>query len=200
MGEEGEGGKADQNSEPFTTSVCIIGPNGSGKSIFALHMASAYLADCIQETSMTKRAPFRLPIILYISTDFTFTMANGAWSKFALNQPFLRKDPFFSNDPMRKISKPVRIPLKPCKPTDMAEMLNQFEREDYERNRVVFVDIASYTAGDDWGFLHRLLSLLPEPERSEDPRHLVVIDAIEGFEAFAGEVNAFGEKSTRRSP
>jgi hypothetical protein len=64
---------------------------------------------------------------------------------------------------------------------------------------VCFIDLAQATAGDDWGFVHRLLSVLDRPEKPEDPRHLVLLDAVEGFETLVGDLNAFGEKSTRRA-
>src|SRR5205085_12479607 len=113
-----------------------------------------------------------------------------------------RTDPFAppASGPARK-EEPIE--LFRIAPTALAKNFDLVEKEE-NRGKVIFVDMASYTAGDDWGFLHKLLSLMPMPEsgdpRTDDaPRHLVVVDAIEGFEALAGEVNAFGEKSTRRS-
>ncbi len=177
-------------AKAYTTSVCVVGPNGTGKSIFALHMASTYLADCMATT------PRLLPIVLYVSTDFTFNMAHTVWHDFALNLPFSRKDPFGPVGIKPPQYREREIELDNCFPTAIAE---EFDRIENEKQRVVFVDLASYTAGDDWGFLHKLLSLLPSPTSPKAPRHLVVIDAIEGFEVLAGELNAFGEKSTRRS-
>lgn len=181
--------EVDDDKDAFTTSVCIVGPNGTGKSIFGLHMASRYLADC-----RAAKAKEESPVVLYISTDFTFNMAAEVWRKFALDLPFLRSDPF---DPVccRPDAKPEPlISFQRCNPTMLAGDFDPVEK----RDSVVFVDIATYTAGDDWGFLHKLLSLLPMPA-AKAPRHLVVIDAIEGFEALAGDLNAFGEQSTRRS-
>src|ERR1051325_2215506 len=175
--------------EVFNTSICIIGPTGTGKSIFALHMASKYLADCID-------AEEALPIVLYVSTDLTFNMANRAWTNFNLGHPFVRSDPFCTG-----VQKPPRSPdpqirLELSHPNNLA---SDFESIVMTRGRVIFVDMASNTAGDDWGFLHKLISLLPAPGNDNDPRRLIVMDAIEGFEALAGELNAFGQKSTRRS-
>ncbi len=189
-GKNGHSGKKDRVESSFTTSVCIIGPTGTGKSIFALHMASTYLSDCIQEPDV------ELPAILYISTDLTYKMANRAWTNFALDYPLSRCDPFL---PRRRVDEEHSIRLVKCDPTGLAE---NFQIVDQEKGHVLFLDMAAYTAGDDWGFLHKLLSLLPMPKddpAKPSPRHLVVIDAIEGFEALAGNVNAFGEKSTRRS-
>ncbi len=181
--------------ESFTTSVCIIGPTGTGKSIFALHMASTYLSDC-QEEQKLPGSNIELPAVLYISTDLTYKMAHRAWTNFALDYPLSRRDPFEPRPPLDD-GKPMD--LVKCHPTGLAE---NFRIIDQEKGHVVFLDMAAYTAGDDWGFLHKLLSLLSMPKddgATPSPRHLVVIDAIEGFEALSGDVNAFGEKSTRRS-
>jgi KaiC/GvpD/RAD55 family RecA-like ATPase len=188
IGEEGN------EKGDFTTSVCLIGPDGTGKSIFGLHMASTYLADCI--ASRAKDPKEELPAVLYVSTDFTFNMANRVWRKFALNYPFSRKDPFGPINTRPDLDPKKEIELEQHNPTTLAEEYDLIEKK---RGNVIFVDIASYTAGDDWGFLHKLVSLLPKPDNIKAPRHLIVIDAIEGFEALAGELNAFGEKSTRRS-
>lgn len=173
-----------------TTSVCIVGPTGTGKSIFALHMASTYLADCRAEQS--RKPDVDLPTVLYVSTDLTHNMAERAWANFALNRPGQRRDPF---RPTGVSDDETEILLKECQPISLAE---HFDITKTEKSNVIFLDMAGYTAGDDWGFLHKILSLLPAP-KEKDPRHLVVIDAIEGFEALAGKLNAFGEKSTRRS-
>lgn len=191
----GQAGKTDKTESFFTTSVCIIGPTGTGKSIFALHMASAYMSDCKREQELV-RGSIELPTVLYISTDLTYKMAHRAWSNFALDYPLNRCDPFHPR-PNEGTEKPIE--LVKCHPTSLAE---NFEIIDEQKGNVLFLDMAAYTAGDDWGFLHKLLSLLPMPKddgATPSPRQLVVIDAIEGFEALAGNVNAFGENSTRRS-
>src|SRR5262245_52302648 len=73
-----ENSVADAAEGIFTTSVCIIGPTGTGKSIFALHMASTYLADCILEKSRKPKSTIEIPSVLYISTDLTYKMADRA--------------------------------------------------------------------------------------------------------------------------
>jgi KaiC len=196
-GDENAGPQSAAAKQTITTSICLIGPSGTGKSIFGLHMASTYLADCLRD-DRDRDDPDRrrLPAVLYVSTDLTYNMACLAWNNFALDRPFSRRDPF---GPHREPEdRDDRIELRHFEPTALAKNFEQVEAE-VHRGHVIFVDMASYTAGDDWGFLHKLLALLPLPEGDEEPRHLVVVDAIEGFEALAGEVNAFGEKSTRRS-
>lgn len=187
---------AGENNGVPTTSVCIVGPTGTGKSIFALHMASTYLADCCAEQKrvLSIGKEFSLPTVLYVSTDLTHNMAQRAWSNFALDRPARRREPFHSNDGKAR-SDDVELVLRECRPISLAE---KFDLTTTDNTKVIFLDMAGYTAGDDWGFLHKILSLLPQP-RDGHPRHLVVIDAIEGFEALAGKLNAFGEKSTRRS-
>lgn len=64
--------------------------------------------------------------------------------------------------------------------------------------RMAFVDLAARTAGDDWAFVHRLLGVLENPGPLA-PRHMVVIDAIEGLETFGGEMDAYGEPGLRRA-
>src|SRR5258708_33339864 len=56
------------------TGICIMGPDGTGKSVFALHLASQYLADCLDESDDDKDVrdsdkKDELPKIYYISTD-----------------------------------------------------------------------------------------------------------------------------------
>ena len=192
----GTPGSEDARRGVPTTSVCVVGPTGTGKSIFALHMASTYLSDCRAEKTISEQRgkEISLPTVLYVSTDLSHNMAQRAWSNFSLDRPKHRRDPFVS-EVSPKEDEDIEIHLKECDPILLAKDFNitQTKKDD-----VIFLDMAGYTAGDDWGFLHKILSLLPAP-KNNDPRHLVIIDAIEGFEALAGKLNAFGEKSTRRS-
>ena len=208
--EEKQNGISDM---PMTSSVCLTGPDGTGKSVFSLHIASHYLADCIDET----RKPFAeeskkcsCPKVLYISTDLTYKMALKGWNNFALDRPFERREPLIELKEGRKKQKDpkVKIHLKQYFPSgdgnSAKSIINYLERDVYKffsgttEGEVCFVDLASRTAGDDWGFVHRLLSTLEEPS-GDKPRHLVVLDAVEGFETLVGDLNAFGEKSSRRS-
>src|SRR5712691_7151261 len=54
-----------------TSSICLRGPDGTGKSVFSLHIASRYLADCIDATAKTNADDWikTCPKVLYISTD-----------------------------------------------------------------------------------------------------------------------------------
>jgi len=190
-------GDGDADAVTPTTSVCIVGPTGTGKSIFALHLASTYLADCrTEQARIPKSRQLSLPTVLYVSTDLTHNMAQRAWANFSLDRPIHRREPFVAaaHSPKNE-SESIEIRLKECRPNTLAE---EFDITETENSNVIFLDMAGHTAGDDWGFLHKILSLLPQPKNGA-ARHLVVIDAIEGFEALAGKLDAFGEKSTRRS-
>src|SRR5262249_27464147 len=70
-------------------------------------------------------------------------------------------------------------------------------QEDSHAREVYFVDLASNTAGDDWGFVSRVLSVLVRAERSLP--HLMIVDSVEGFETLVGERDAYGESQPRRS-
>lgn len=193
---------AEYKEESLTTSVCLIGPDGTGKSVLALHLAARYMADCYKE-----REDFRarhtgpglatkLPHVLYISTDLTHSMAKTMWDNFDLSHPFRRQDPFATGTEEKFAPEllNVALELNETLPTDMHEILAD-ERDPFQ---VCFVDLAQATAGDDWAFVHRMLSVL-DPPKSSRPRHLVLLDAVEGFETLVGDLNTFGEKSTRRS-
>jgi KaiC/GvpD/RAD55 family RecA-like ATPase len=172
----------------LTTSLCLIGPDGAGKSVLALHLAAQYLADL----KSNHEDP---PKVLYISTDLTFSMAETVWDKFDLRHPFARKEPFSSARNWDR--KMIPLGLKQFFPNQ----LNKFLAETDSGDEVCFVDLAQATAGDDWGFVHRMLSVLDGSENKPKnaPRHLVLLDAVEGFETQAGDLNAFGDRSTRRS-
>jgi KaiC/GvpD/RAD55 family RecA-like ATPase len=153
---------------PGSTSLCLIGPDGTGKSVFALHLAASYV--------MNHRAadPAKAPRVLYFSTDLKHEMAERMWNDFKLG-PRLESiviDPDYTGLVRFLAEKPPQS--------------------------VGFVDLASATAGDDWGLLNRVLSVLGKPAGG-DGRHLIVIDAIEGFETMVGDFDAFGQKSSRRA-
>ncbi|HXQ68850.1 MAG TPA: ATPase domain-containing protein, partial [Pyrinomonadaceae bacterium] len=206
--------QAQQNGQPkglpITSSICLAGPDGTGKSILSLHLASRYLTDCLLDCiKRTQPARCPNPRVLYISTDLTYKMALKGWRDFGLDKQLVRRDPLLELKKGRKAppEKQLVINLEPYTPSAPGRSTKSIV--DYLENyapasganlkaEVCFVDLASSTAGDDWGFVHRLLSALDEPDQM-DPRHLVILDAVEGFETLVGDLNAFGEKSSRRS-
>jgi hypothetical protein len=175
-------------NDVLTTSLCLIGPDGTGKSVLALHLAARYLADCKAEGEEPPR-------VLYISTDLTHSMAETVWDNFDLRHPLTRHEPFVA-DQKKKLAEPVVLGLAAKLPKDMNKVLAENKNDGDE---VCFIDLAQVTAGDDWGFVHRILSVIDPPHSAGDPRHLVLLDAVEGFETLVGDLNAFGEKATRRS-
>jgi hypothetical protein len=187
-------GHADSLNARIATSICLIGPDGTGKSVLALHLAAQYMADCkVAVNEADRKACKQLPKVFYISTDLTHSMAREAWGNFDLLRPFLRKDPFATGTG----SDPDTSSLKLLEKTP--KQMNQVLANRDNRFEVYFVDLAQSTAGDDWGFVHRLLSVLDMPVDDTAPRDLLLLDAVEGFETLVGDINAFGDKSTRRS-
>lgn len=67
-----------------------------------------------------------------------------------------------------------------------------------DKGKVAFVDLAAETAGDDWGYVSRIVKQLPTPEPKQ-PLHLIVIDAVEGLEMLVGDTDAYGQTRSRRS-
>jgi KaiC/GvpD/RAD55 family RecA-like ATPase len=206
---EGRGDKRGGKRRANTSSICLTGPDGTGKSIFSLHMAAHYLADCLMALPPEERDE-SCPKIFYISTDLTYKMAFKGWQHFGLSYPFLRREPLVElkegRSKQARKSPYVKVNLKPYLPSgrDTESIVHYIEEHKPESRgslleaTVCFVDLASATAGDDWGFVHRLLSSL-EPPKQNMPRHFAVLDAVEGFETLVGELNAFGEPSSRRS-
>lgn len=164
-----------------SSSICIIGPDGVGKSVFALHLASRYSAEC-------QRRKVK-PLVFYISTDLNHEIAKEMWRNFGLGTPAADRDPFSKNS---GIAGAETVELKTVKPDGLEAVLTS-----PPTNSVIFVDLAAHTAGDDWGFLHRFLAVLEKKPGAEN--HLVIIDAVEGFETYVGEMDAFGERTSRRA-
>ncbi len=201
----------DENKKDMddATGICLMGPDGTGKSVFALHLASQYLADCLGERAAGDQ--IELPKIYYISTDLNEDKAKRIWSNFALNRPFDRKVPFeeIKHPCLEKLSKSrkrrilerlkdTKIELDKYTPQNVDAYVQPNPNGKDKQRGICFIDLAATTAGDDWGFAYRLLALMQQPEDGH-PRHLVIIDAVEGFETYVGELDAFGEASSRRA-
>lgn len=179
----GPGGESNEQMDAL--SLCLIGSDGVGKSILAMHLVSKYRSDFGSE-----------PFIFYASTDLTHGRAAVSWENFALDYPQDRiEDPFDYlqvEERVEQIPDPTKaIQLKSCEP------LND-PLPGKSGGEVLFLDLATHTTGDDWGYLNRLLASLPCPADNE-PRHLLVVDAVEGLEVLVGETDAFGQLRDRRS-
>jgi KaiC/GvpD/RAD55 family RecA-like ATPase len=170
------------SSRNESTSISLIGPEGSGKSIFALHLVSRYLADVAPHGNTDAR-------VLYVSTDLSHARACKIWHNFDLGWNCPRRDPFsrlYADN--TQILTPLQ--LRSHKDPVSAWLLGTLTAE------VAFIDLAQTTAGDDWGLIMRLVASLP---KLTDAQHLIVIDALEGFETLTGERDVFGETMSRRS-
>lgn len=184
-------------AEKETTSIAIIGPDGTGKSVLGLHLASRYAADCWERGA-------KQPYVLYVSTDLNYEVAlHRLWNAFWLDVPAARKIPFARKKHYPRPEGPeTEVKLTQIHPlSNMADFLQKPDAQERRRKlslEVGFVDLARNTVGDDWGYLTRLLGLLP-PLDGHEPNHLVVIDAVEGFEMLVGDRDAFGEPASRRA-
>lgn len=186
--------------------LAIDGSDGCGKSILALHAATAYwrLTRCV------KKNTFGIyPSILYISSDWPLEQAQKTFNEFNLCRPYQRYKTLYSKFNLkvtpktrsffeRNLSKMLEIvPISPTSSKDIAKIINGKRKTD----AIYFVDLQKETAGDDWQFINRLVGLLPISHNKAKLTypHLVIIDAVEGMEVYAGNRDCFGEKRPRRS-
>jgi KaiC/GvpD/RAD55 family RecA-like ATPase len=182
------------------TSMSLIGPDGSGKSVLALHLASRYFADNDDRAR-----------VIYVSTDLSYSRAQQVWSNFALDRATQRLVPFAWDyelaDPEKEdfwTYKEGRDAgaLKWYSPEpsgasgDTSAPVEKFLVGDNSQG-IAFVDLATASAGDDWAFLCRLVATLESGEKGA-PRHLLIVDAIEGFEVFDEDSDRYGQKLSRR--
>ena len=68
-----------------------------------------------------------------------------------------------------------------------------------ELNEVHFLDLASYSGGDDWGLINQIVGLLSCKFKEAATPHLLIVDAVEGLETMAGNYDRFGLNRSRRS-
>jgi KaiC/GvpD/RAD55 family RecA-like ATPase len=182
-----------------TTSLCIIGPDGTGKSVFGLHLAAQYMADADLSAMFTEggaKKPW-CPRVLYVSTDLKHPVAALMWDNFGLHRPNCREFPFNWGYRLGRPHADRQVELTRLDPGAM-ESAVLAALPDTGKPRVHFVDLVSRTMGDDWSFISRLLAVLKTPGNGCAP-HLLIIDAVEGFETLVGEKDAFGETTSRRA-
>ena len=149
------------------------------------------------------------PLVLYaVSTDLSYSMAHDrTWIPFGLNYPGRRIVPFDTTGPTGNTPQSaIAVKLTKFQPFSndsingrgsVSAFINHHP-EEADPLEVGFVDLAANTAGDDWGFINRMLALLPVPGK-RDPIHLMILDAVEGFETLVGDLDAYGQISSRRS-
>ncbi len=177
------------------TSLCIVGADGSGKTVLGLHLAARYVADCHHRDAEA------LPYVIYAASDLSYGTTKTMWTNFDLYHPNssevcrCRWADWMDWDS-------VHVGLRHCSPLapseDPVEALPGVMSAGKVKADVLFLDLASNTAGDDWAYLTRLLASLPKPA-PDQPRHLLVLDSVEGLEALTGQWDAHGEVRDRRS-
>jgi KaiC/GvpD/RAD55 family RecA-like ATPase len=192
-------------SEPAI--ITIIGPVGSGKSLLALHLASRYLADHLAFHDLKA---------IYLSTDLTYHRADKTWKSFRLNYPNLREIPFYGES-QNDGKMACKIPLEEFDPLagtivnehELSALAKYLRSAPSHHPTLGLVDFINKPVGDAWGFASRVLGALqdpkpivPEGNTAKDhtpPRHLVIVDTVEGFESIVGERDDTGEESTLRA-
>lgn len=212
--------KSQNDSASVRWTAAIVGPDGCGKSLLALHLASNYLSGHsvqpdVKPAAETESDPAIQPAVIYVSTDLSVDQARAQWRAFGLGSPdarvaaiseaYARKIPFvemsggegtYGSDNSHG-ERPADIDLTEIKPSILNEKSRLSEVLTGPHKTLYFVDLQSQTAGDDWGFINRLVGLLPE--QTTGRRHLVIVDAVEGLETFVGQRDAFGQDRDRRS-
>lgn len=185
-------GNRDTTLDLDPTSITIIGPDGTGKSLLSLHLASTYAATATEGPQHAR--------VLYVSTDLKFKKAKKVWDNFQLGIPGKRQIPFeHASDREVRSQKNLPVELRELTPELSGDsLLVEFlEDDDKSKGTVGFVDLASHSAGDDWGAVNRILAVLQRG--ISESRHLIVIDSVAGFETLVGTLDGFGEASSRRA-
>lgn len=187
--------------------ACIAGPDGVGKSILALSAASTYAA--------TNRTSAR---VIYASTDLNQDQASSTWEHFQLSSPKERRTAIRTKMEElylhKQLVEEARIRDDALAEKCELEWVLPFAQPEkieadqlplgsiFDRRincRVSFLDLASYSAGDDWGLINQVVGLLLCRFGVTDVPHLLVVDAVEGLEAMAGNYDRFGLNRSRRS-
>ena len=78
-------------------------------------------------------------------------------------------------------------------------MFPKSSTEQLKRHSVFLLDLAAYSGGDDWSLINHTVGLLRNQFPDRDARNLLIVDAVEGLEAMAGDRDRFGLYRTRRS-
>jgi hypothetical protein len=209
------------------TTATLIGPDGCGKSVLALHLASRYAADCFSRIRLSGQPAARLPLVLYVSSDFEVSGAQQVWKNFELGSPNRRQIPFERAVPSleRLRDADLKLTLRPLRPGpeghdpkgsgSVADFLLQNPHDPADGYQIGFLDLARNTAGDDWNYVNSILGQLesvevpyvdwsrvhdsPEGDTPVPLKHLVIVDSVAGFETYVGKLDAFGLEQSRRA-
>ena len=159
--------------------------------------------------------------MIYASTDLNFDQARSTWEHFRLHTPRIRRrnlretieELYLEEQLIKQATTRDSLLKNKCKLNWISPFLDanaeepdqqpfSFIYEPYTSNwhrKVYFLDLASYSAGDDWGLINHAVGLLQCRFRKPDSPHLLVVDAVEGLEAMAGTYDRFGLNRSRRS-
>ncbi len=181
---------------PEQKSLCIVGTPGTAKSLLALHLAATY---------SWRHQDAR---VLYVSTDWSFEMAESCLADFSLNRyahrqanPFLGMEPpnyrYLCEKRQPRHNKDLQLIRLEPEESNYADELSRYL--DSPENKIAFLDLRSQTSGDDWGHLLKLSTVVRTWKNSDTPSPtLVIVDAIEGLELLAGDSDQFGQPRNRR--
>lgn len=181
-------------TERESVTISIIGSDGTGKSILAMHLAAKYIAD----RTPPDRKSYQ---VIYASTDLSYSRATDIWENFELEYPESRiENPFDFDKRELRAAQPLdwvhKRKLNFGRIVPLDQMI-PFAQGIKKTSGVQFLDLASNTSGDDWGYLNRLIASLNDPRRA--PRHLLLVDTVDDLELMAGERDAHGARRDRRS-
>jgi KaiC/GvpD/RAD55 family RecA-like ATPase len=216
LGYDGVTAAQEEGCTKAATSLSIVGSDGTGKSVFALHIASTYLALVFNEyyqrfVKDPRTGAPSFPLVFYASSDLRYQAAKKIWDNFYLDCPWHRYVPFLPQQDLQtrrdllreqRLS-PLSAGLTDCRPGDenVARRLKEHRTQlagNVTLAPVSFLDLATQTTGDDWLFVARLMAALPRPGPAAAP-NLLILDSVAGFETMVGERNSFGERMSRRA-
>jgi KaiC/GvpD/RAD55 family RecA-like ATPase len=163
--------------------LTVAGGPGTGKSLLCLHAAAEYLRSHADAS------------VIYISTDYTSEQAEDSLKNFALDKPKKRLDALkkaYYIDPNYQPAMNTSINFRKAAISDEAQRIKVLMEK---RNTIVYLDLQTVTVGDEWYFVNSLINYVSSNAKPT----LIIVDAVEGLEAFTDGKDGFGEMQSRRS-
>ncbi|MBI5832973.1 MAG: hypothetical protein HZB16_11810 [Armatimonadetes bacterium] len=166
------------------TTVAFVGGDGTGKSVLAMHMAATYHSELRKDGGRST--------VYYVSSDLSHARAKAMWTSFGLDQRIRRVCFCESKSGTVRLGTRAKLVLAGTDAVSGAKAARGARAD----RPVPFIDLASRSTGDDWGYLCRLVGLLPTPSAGERP-HMLVIDSVDGLFRCGGRLDAYGEERSR---